>query len=327
MKICSHCVSRVLPAVFCFIVLTLAACTVIKSTDESQNDTLTLAYDSVPDTLAAQQPLTFREPVPEPVTSYEDSLLRYFTPEQVPVVKQARAEFNQLKTSAEMAHYYFTTLPVILDILYKQIQVSDPNVYSGDDAPSKHWQWFESYYPTVYFSVNCSECSYEPYAAISRIAEKADSTMGKDDEAFFALAFLGEQDSYKLVDCDFCAASTLGEGRNSEMLKLIEQTGTAQTLFSNKIREYRAEALSVNSDFYYYDKKKVLAEVDLMLKSKILTAEERATLKEFRDSVAADKAGQFGCGTTTGCDWGNTEGAPEYNGESQQQEDQGDGGR
>lgn len=323
----SHYINRILPATLCFILLASAACTVMKSTDESQRDSLALAYDSVPDTLVAQQPLTFREPVPEAITSYEDSLLKYFTPEQVPVVKQARAEFNQLKTSAEMAHYYFTTLPVILDMLYKQIQVSDPDVYSGDDAPSKHWQWFETYYPTVYFSVNCSECSYDPYAAISRMAEKADSTAGTDDEAFFALASLGEQDSYRLIDCHFCAASTLGDGRNNEMLRLVEQTGTAQTLFSNKISEYRAEALSVSSDFYYYDRKKVLAEVDLMLKSKILTAEERAALKEFRDSVAADNAGQFGCGTTTGCDWGNTEGAPEYNGESQQQEDQGDGGR
>jgi len=295
-------------AAVCFILLILIACTGPKSSDETSLASDSLADDSTQSVSSdAQIEQVAEEPVEEETTQWDEAMQKCFTPEQIVTVKKAKSEFKNLKTSEEMAHYYNTTMQDIFKLVNDRIAVTNPELYSGDDSPSKQWSWFAEYYPAVKLSVDCSECMYEPSADVRQLIHAASNTKGNEDEIFFDLVDIGSTPSYELVACDFCAASTLGDNRSSKMLSLVERATPANALFGEQISYYRRSALGVAGNYFFYDKPKVLSEIDLMLKSKILTAEERTTLKETRDQLASNETKvQFNCGTAE-CDWSGVE--------------------
>jgi hypothetical protein len=236
-------------------------------------------------------------------TPWDDSLKKYFEPDQVVTVKNAVAEYNDVKSAADFARYYLKTSGSILNLVGERIRVSDPDVYSGDDSPKRHWAWFEQYYPAIYLSVDCGECSYDPKLSIDKLKKKASQTQGNEDDLFVDVMQLAESDSYQLLGCDFCAADVLGDGRYIGILHALEKATPAQALFGSKMNDYRARTLYVETGNYVNSKAMVLAELDKMLAVKILTAEEQKNLKASRDKLASGEyKAQFNCGTEE-CTW------------------------
>jgi len=248
---------------------------------------------------------------------FEDSLSKYFTPDQIVILKKAREQFNGIKTVQQMANYYPSTLLVVTEIVNKQIGEITPTETSGDDSPDASWKWFGDYYPGFYGSVDCSECEYDIKTTFGPLKEKAQQTPGNEDDMFFDLCEVAYGGSssliasisnsegwYQLVGCDFCAASLLGNGKRLEILGRLEEASGARQYFGELMDDFQEAATSESYDKFFGMKKDILNELNTMLTSKILTAEQKARLTELRQKVQSG-AVEVECGTKD-CKW------PEY---------------
>lgn len=301
----------------------LACCTGTKpaeqevvQSDTLQTDTVVLVAEG------AQEPTRDPEPDFEPDydPTYDDSLKKYFTEEQTIIIKKAITEHESIRTAPELARFYMVTLPRIAEIVNKQIGVSHPDLYSGDDSPSAQWGWFEQYFPWITFGVLCSECSYEAITGFGDLPALAGQTEEQEDDLFFDLAqyvykgsydgrgtdLAGEGGWYSLQGCHFCNTSMVGSGQYKGVLDRLEKAAPAQALFGSVMDIYRGFALDVKYDHYSKSKTDVLSEIKQMLKCKI-TADERTALKATLDQLSSSAPGaQFDCATKD-CDFGDAE--------------------
>lgn len=309
--------------VLCGFFLALACCTAPKPADPSAENTDSLQARA--DTVTSQAEVVTQEPepdepfVPEPDLTWDDSLNKYFTEEQIFTVKKAQVEYESIQTASELAHFYMITLPDVADIVNKQIGVSDPDVYSGDNSPGAHWNWFADYFPCIAFDVLCSECSFEAITTFGSLPALAGKTPEPEDDLFFELAqyvyedydgrgrdMAGQGGWYKLEGCHFCSASQVGSGQYKGVLERLEKAAPAQALFGKVMDTYRSSALTLGDEFYSLPKAAVLTEIKQVLKCR-LTAEEEKEVKDLlaRLSKATPNA-QFDCATKD-CDFGDAE--------------------
>lgn len=311
-------------------IIFLVRCTPAK-TEEQNSDSTQVQSDSLPvtvDSLVQDPPavnttssldtISIADVPPDSLYS-DDSLSRYFTPEQIVTLKQARKQFKNIRSAADVAGYFPATLKTVSDILNTQINKITPTETSGDDSPNATWEWFPNYFPGIYGSVDCSECSYEAHIDLSPLVQKVSATPEKEDDLFFDLtqsvyggtptidgSIENSGGYYELVGCDFCAASLLGSGKRVEILQKLALAASARPLFGAQMDRYLEVALGVQEDRFYYPKKDVLTELDKMMRSVVITDAQRASLSEFRKRLASGGGDyQFGCGTAD-CKW------PEY---------------
>jgi hypothetical protein len=248
---------------------------------------------------------------------YEDSLSKYFTPEQIIILKKAKKQFKYIKTVQQMADYYPSTLVTVTEIVNKQIHEITPTEYSGDDSPDTSWKWFGDYYPGFFGSVDCSECDYDLKTTFEPLLGKAKETEALEDDMFLELAgvvyggsasltssITNSQGWYELVGCDFCAASLLGNGKRLEIVGRIEQAASARPYFGKQMDEFQEAATSESFDKFFGIKKDILYELNMMLKNKILTPEQKTRLDDLRQKVVKGEV-EVECGSKA-CNW------PEY---------------
>jgi len=244
---------------------------------------------------------------------WDDSLKKYFTPVQVVRIKLAKEQFQKIATVSDLARFYRITLPAVATIMETQINAITPTESSGDNSPAPHWAWFPQYFAVLSSDVLCSECSYSPMVELKPIQAKAAATPGKEDDLFFDLAnivYSGRYEAHSsiynadgwsvLVDCDLCAASTLGSGKRVDMLNAIERAASAHVIFGQEMDAILNAVLMVHDNYYYYDKETVLVELDKMLASRILTAEQKTTLQNYRKEIIAKSF--FNC-SAGNCEW------------------------
>lgn len=245
--------------------------------------------------------------------TWDDSLKKYFTQVQIVRIKLAKEQFQKIATAQDLARFYRITLPALATIMDAQINVITPTESSGDDSPAPHWAWFPNYFPVLSSDVLCSECSYGPMIELKPIQAKAAATPGREDDLFFDLANIVYSGRYQanssiynadgwfvLVNCDLCAASTLGSGKRVDMLNAIERASPARAIFGQEIDRILDAVLMVHDDHYYYDQATTLAELDKMLASPLLTAEQKTKLQDYRKEIIAKSS--FGC-SAGNCEW------------------------
>lgn len=316
--------------------LTVAVCFALSScatqTSETANeDTDTTALAAVDTTATTEEvveeggPIEEWEPSEELVQSANDTLSedelfnKYFTPEQIPIVKAARKQFDDIATAADFAAYFPDKLLEITEIVDKQIDTVTPTETSGDDSRGPEWDWFWAYYPGFYGSVECSECSYASKISIEVLTEKTSRTPEPEDDQYldlvgkvyggaFSLSGTIENTGgwYELAGCDFCAASLLGSGKRYEILLAIEgASANVRKYWQKEIEIYQEAAVQIGEDKFINTKEQVLAELNNMLKSKILTISHRTALTEFKRKITDGELKDFEC-QAKDCNW------PEY---------------
>jgi hypothetical protein len=308
----------------------VTSCAPPKTDELAQVDSLQLALDTLAtpeDTTteqgqtepakisAALEQIAIDDSVVDPV--YEDSLSKYFTPDQIVILKKAKIQFDNIKSVADMAAYYPSTLITVSDIVNTQIREITPTETSGDDSPDASWKWFGEYYPGFYGSVDCSECEYDIKTTFDVLAGKAKETPGLEDDMFLDLcdvvygggysltgSITNSEGWYQLVGCDFCAASMLGNGKRLEILGRIQEAAAAKAYFGAEMDRFQEAATSESFDKFFLMKKDIISELNAMLKSKILTPEQKTSLDELRTKVMKGEV-EVECGTKD-CKW------PEY---------------
>jgi len=290
-------------------ITTLLSCSPQTSEEQSSIDSLRKTEDTtaVADVVAVQQTKISIDPV------YEDSLKRFFTPEQLDLIKKARIQFNNIKTSTDMAEYFRNTINKVTDILNKQVDVITPTETSGDNSPAASWSWFSDYYPGFSGSADCSECSFTMKTGLGELQEKASATEGMEDDAFFDLCnsvygggyveLFNVGWWYELIGCDFCAASIFGNGQRLEILRKIEKIdGNTKAMFAPEIEHFQEAATSeAFPERYAKSKKEILDELNAILEISILTSTQRDRLMSLKKDIEADKP-QFDCNTRD-CEW------------------------
>lgn len=247
---------------------------------------------------------------------FEDSLKKYFTPEQIITLRKAKKQFDNIKTAEDMAAYYPCTLRAVTDIVNTQISVMTPTETSGDNSPDPSWRWFSDYYPGFSGSVECSECSYDMKISHEPLLEKAAQTSGNEDDIFFDLAetvyegpysidasIFNSTGWYELVGCDFCDASLLGSNKRYTVLVKIERGAAARKYFGYEMDKFQEAATMAGEDHFYDTKQHVIDEINLMLKVNILTPEEKTGLNDLIQKI---NSGQVQVNCQENCEW------PEY---------------
>jgi len=148
--------------------------------------------------------------------------------------------------------------------------------------------------------ISCvAECTMLEYVQISDdLFVKAKETKGEADDKFFEMFIdyhTGEYDpdimnaKWFQGTWDYGGESLLGDGSHLEYLKNIETILEASELFKDKLeifRQYCVEDITKNT-IYTYDTKKILGEVDKILKEVKLSADEKKAMekrkKEFQN--------------------------------------------
>jgi hypothetical protein len=291
--------------------LLVLACGSDSKTSEQNSDSLKAGIQKEDAVLTSQS------------TTWDDSLKKYFTLIQIPKIKQAVEEFNRIKTASDLASFYQKTLESVTTIIDEQIEKNDPTEYSGDDSPDVHWRWFSDYFPPVKCAVLCSECTYGALVNLVPLAEKARQTPEKEDDLFFDLAMTAYNPQNEaleivydgrgrnevnvgewsiMINCDICMASMLGSGYHYKILQKLEKVAPARSLFGDVMDQYLETTLLIDDSHYNHDKATVLAELDKMLTSPVLTDKQKKALQESRENINTDTSIEFDCAQGD-CTW------------------------
>lgn len=249
--------------------------------------------EAVADTQTEEQSASCEEQVAE----WDEQLNTNFTPEQGSFMRQARLEFCDIGTAAQLAAFYFNTMDSVVEVVNKQIALITPTETSGDDSPDATWSWLPSFFPVYYGSVDCSECTYDTKISMGPFVEKAKATPEPEDDLFFEAAALMPDNWYTLEGCDFCAASNMGDGIRVQILDALASANAARPAFGKKMDEFLAHATSTDTfdNTFSRTKEEVLKELDAMIKHRVITTEQKNALKELRGTLS--EAGQYDCAT------------------------------
>ena len=243
-----------------------------------------------------------------------DKLNKFLFAESVLFLDEAKKEFNKIESSADLAKFYNITIPKIYKIIYKGIDVSNPEVeYAGDDAPVKTWAFFSKYMPFIRITLMCSECDAGPHTNTVPLIEIALQTNEKDDDIFFETLEIifgdsefgreiiwdggGNLGNWHTMDgCDFCSYSNLGSGTIFQILSGIQSAKKAGNNFTKRLDELKYRALShMNSDNYASTKTKVLDEIKKILNEIELTDDEITGINDNKKRIETSSKIQFNC--------------------------------
>jgi hypothetical protein len=276
--------------------------------------------------------------LPAENAAWEDSLKKYFEPEQIVKIKQARKQFDEIKTAADLAAFYFVTLDTVKTMVNEQISFAQYTMmprrseyeYENMLGIDERWSWFHDYFPSIKCALLCGLCPYHAHTDLLPLMEKAKHTPEKEDDLFFELAMVtyrsenskgvvydglgeygeglnGSGDSLGqwgvTLSCDRCMASTLGGGYYYRIVQSVEKAASARKLFGVAIDRYLTFTLSVIYNLHFYHPKvKVLSEIDKILASPVLKQEQKKQLRADRERINTETEIKFGCGTIK-CEW------------------------
>ena len=244
---------------------------------------------------------------------FPEHLKKYLTSNQVDSFEIAAKQFNNIKSSTDLAQFYINTLPVLFEFIRLGIQISNPEiVYSGDEAPMAEWNVFQQYLPCIRVECLCSECSTEPLVNLVPLFEKAKLTPESDDDKYFKLAIEmynidTQNDSiiydgggniatwFSLDNGNLSTYSNLGENIIYKLLKLSEQSLNAGKTFEENTYNYRYKIMPSKEFHYSVSKQEVLAEIAKILKDCTLNESERKQVLEAQLDIKTNKKVQFNC--------------------------------
>jgi hypothetical protein len=244
---------------------------------------------------------------------FPEHLKKYLTARQVDSFEYAARQYQNIRSSRDLADFYLNSLPPIFDIIRNGIQKSHPDIiFAGDDTPVKEWNVFQTYMPYIRVECLCSECSTEPLINLKPLYEKAMETPETDDDRYFKLAVEmysadAENDSviyeqggnintwFTMDGGDFSSYSNLGNGNIIKLLKLSEKSLESGKIFEEKTLNCRNFFMPVNNMHYGSSKKEVLAEIEKILKECKLNEDERKQVQEAKSNILSNSQVQFNC--------------------------------
>ncbi len=150
------------------------------------------------------------------------------------------------------------------------------------------------------------------------LQDLAKETEGKADDEFFKMKVFCEGDeatynpgwlTFFERTWDYGGGVLLGDNSIYTFLKNSYDFQKKSTLFKKDVDQLRAETIDVmGHSIYMQPKDKVQAEIDKIIKQKVVSAAEKKRILEIRkrnedENTEADPLLQFGC-KTGDCDWG-----------------------
>ena len=159
----------------------------------------------------------------------------------------------------------------------------------------------------------CGECSVEAIVNIAPFIQLAAKTKGVCDDAYFKLLKLmyykesigdsiifeggGNISNWMTMDgCDFCSYSELGGGAIVKMYQQRDKVNACGNLFKEKSTNYSRYFQPEDSETHYgYSKDSVIAELNKILTSVKLSAEERKSLEGTLKKIKSGVGIQFNC--------------------------------
>jgi hypothetical protein len=248
-------------------------------------------------------------------TLWDDSLKKYFPTDQIARIKLAKAEYEHISSAVELVSFYRFTIPEICEVFGVQVRELTPSDM-GDISPKTTWAWFTSYFPLVYGDVLCFDCVFSPMNEIVPLIKLAARTPEPEDDLFFDLAiaayggsgyacwdpFFQAQGWVATNECDICEASLLGDGKRMILIEKLKNAGPAHSLFAGEIDRISEKIFAIYQPHYLYSKEKVLAEIETILSSPLLTPAEKNQIREQVKDI--ETKSQFNCSSHSSCQWG-----------------------
>lgn len=237
-------------------------------------------------------------------TVWNDSLQKYFTSDEIVILKQAHAEYENISRESDLAIFYNSTIHGVCEIITKQLAINEPA--EGNPFPDEKWRWLFEYMPCLTVELLCMDCSYVSVIDTRKLLELAKTTPEPEDDLFFELVVMVHpkvltklqwleytSGLYTVSGCDLCEASTLGDGRRTQILSKIIAAAPSRKWFDYEMDELLESIIRINRSDYLYSKEKVLAEIADMLESPLLNQEQKSQINE--EIVQLTKDADFGC--------------------------------
>ena len=245
------------------------------------------------------------------IIEFPSKLKLYLSPNQVDSFIQAKQIFDNIKTSNDLYSFYKNILPPLYDFILKGVKKSNPEVVTtGDNSPAEIWRSISDYLQMIEVGALCSECEFVPITNIKPFLQKAATTAGLEDDKYFEflVALYGEstKDSivyeqagninnyYSMDGCDFCAFSTLGDGKYYTIIIAYNKALNVGNLFKTEIQQY-FNFLQWEHTHYGESKINVLKEIDKIILNCKLEPDKVKIIKAARNKINLGRNIQFNC--------------------------------
>ena len=298
---------------FCFsICLITAACS--NNPKKENSDTNKPSQET-----AGKQEVKVKDTLPK-----RNGVVRNFTPDQVKklnkILPQKTVELmvayldslSYVHTDKDFARVYHSGRKVFGDI-EKAVSKKFPDGYSGMEALSFINKSF------AYRSSCVAECTeFVLDYSFPDLQKLAQYTKGEADDDFMALKILAEGDqgrhepgwlTFFERTWDYGGGSLLGDSNTYKFLSGSFQVIKKSDLFKKDLIKLRERAImDMEHRIYMFPKPVVLAEINRILKTKILSYPEANRILLLKQSIERDQeepALQFNCSDPeSNCDWG-----------------------
>ena len=246
--------------------------------------------------------------------SMEDTIKTYCKSGTLENFRLAKAVMDTCSHENTLAWLYNFIHDSLINAVNEGIRKSHPEViYSADDRPMATWSELPKYFPLIVVDLLCGECSVEAMVNIAPFIKIAAKTKGESDDAYFELLRLmyysegigdtlifeggGNINNWMTMDgCDFCSYSELGSGAILKMFQQREKVMGLGNLFKEKSKNYSGFFEPNKYDTHFgYSKEAVTTELSKILKTIILTVEERKNLEETLQKIKSGVGIQFNC--------------------------------
>lgn len=254
-----------------------------------------------------------RNPVVRSFTADQVKKLNRILPKKTVELMVAYLDsLSYVHTDKDFARVYHSGKKVFDDV-EKAVSKKFPDGYNGMEALSFINKSFA-------FRSSCeAECTefVLDYSFID-LQKLAQYTKGEADDDFMALKILAEGDqgrhepgwlTFFERTWDYGGGSLLGDSNNYKFLSVSFQVIKKSDLFKKDLITLRERAIGdMEHRIYMYPKPVVLAEINRILKTKILSYPEANRILLLKQSIERDKeepALQFNCSDPeSNCDWG-----------------------
>lgn len=254
-----------------------------------------------------------RNPVVRSFTADQVKKLNKILPKKTVELMVAYLDsLSYVHTDKDFARVYHSGKKVFDDV-EKAVSKKFPDGYNGMEALSFINKSFA-------FRSSCeAECTefVLDYSFID-LQKLAQYTKGEADDDFMALKILAEGDqgrhepgwlTFFERTWDYGGGSLLGDSNNYKFLSVSFQVIKKSDLFKKDLITLRERAIGdMEHRIYMYPKPVVLAEINRILKTKILSYPEANRILLLKQSIERDKeepALQFNCSDPeSNCDWG-----------------------
>jgi hypothetical protein len=242
---------------------------------------------------------------------FPKNLRKYLSKKEVAKFIEARKYYLKIKSSKEVAHFYSVILPELYGYIEKGIRRSHPEVYlANDNTPAATWEIITNYLPMIRMDYMCSECGVAPVTNVLEILKLAKRTPEKEDDNYCYLLIkmyeldLGDRPlvvyetggNWYTIQNWVCGYINLGSGLHLELLKLSDKCLASGTSFTESILRQR-EFFFPSGHLFWGTEEEVRKELNAIEKQVKLTEEEKAKIKELKDTKEKDKEAQYDCKT------------------------------